>query len=86
MIARHEAIMGLDVIVAWPCRCGCALLRICPHSKVSDLLIWKCAHCKKRRGKPTDVEIELLAAFTDQFGWNMRPLQFDENSGAFHVC
>jgi hypothetical protein len=64
-MTRHEAIMGLDVRTAHPCRCGCTILRICPHSKVSDLLVWKCAWCKKRRGKVTDDEIEALVAFTD---------------------
>jgi hypothetical protein len=37
-----EEIVGLDVLWAWPCRCGCPKTRIALHSKVSKLLIWKC--------------------------------------------
>jgi hypothetical protein len=82
---RHESIMGLDVRTAHPCRCGGGILRVCPHSKVSNVLIWKCSWCEKRRGKPTADEVEALVAFTDQYGWNMQPLRFDESTGAFHV-
>ena len=60
LVARHEDIMGLEVHTAFPCRCGCSILRICPHSKVSDALVFKCAWCRKRRGKPTDAEVEAL--------------------------
>ena len=77
--------MGLDVRTAHPCKCGCGTVRVCPHSKVSDLLIWKCGWCKKRRGKLTADEIEALAAFTDVYGWNQQPLRYDEATGGFHV-
>jgi hypothetical protein len=84
-MTRYESIMGLDVNVAHPCRCGCATIRICPHSSVSDLLVWKCAWCGKRKGKPTDDEIEALVEFVEKFDWNMRPLRFDEDTGGFCV-
>jgi hypothetical protein len=82
---RHEAIMALDVLTAHPCRCGCGILRVYPHSRVSSVLIWKCSWCKQRRGKLTDDEIEALVAFTDVYGWNQQPLRYDENVGCFHV-
>jgi hypothetical protein len=82
---RHEAIMGLEICIAWRCRCGCALIRIVPHSKVSDLLVWKYAWCKRRKGKPTTDEVEALVAFTDKHGWNMRPLRWSEADGGYHV-
>jgi hypothetical protein len=82
---RQESIMGLDVRTAHPCHCGGGILRVCPHSKVSDVLIWKCSWCKKRRGKLTTDEIEALVAFTDKYGSNQQPLRFDENAGGFHV-
>ena len=78
---RHEGITGLDV--AWPCRCNCALIRTAPHSKVSDILVWKCAHCGARKGKVTDDEIHSLASFTDRRGWNQQPLKWCESFGGF---
>jgi hypothetical protein len=82
---RHEGIMGLRLRTAFPCRCQCVDIQVHPHSKVSGLLVWKCAWCGKRRGKVTDDEIEGLADFVDRHGWNMQPLYFNEDDGAFHL-
>ena len=49
------------------------------------MLVMKCAWCKKRRGKPTDPEVEALVDFVDRYGWNQQPLRYDEATGGFHV-
>jgi hypothetical protein len=81
---RHEAIIGLDVLFAWPCRCGDAIRRVHPHSKVSNILIWKC-RCGQRQGKLTDDEIAALTDFVGRHGWNMAPLFLNEITGACDV-
>ena len=83
MIPRHEAIMGLDVITALVCKCGGVIQQVCPHSKVSHQLVWKCSWCKKRKGKLTDDEIEALTAFIDKYGWNQQPLRRNEATGGY---
>jgi hypothetical protein len=72
-------IMGLDVCTPWPCKCGCLVVRVTPYSKVSPVLIWKCAWCKKRRGRPTEVDVQRLKAFVTSHGWNAQPLTLHED-------
>jgi hypothetical protein len=76
-------IVGLDVLWAWPCRCGCPKTRVAPYSKVSKNLIWKCPWCGKRRGKPTEDVISKLTAFVAECGWNMRPLVIDDEGHCY---
>lgn len=79
----NEKIVGLDVLWAWPCKCGCPKTRVHPYSKVSNVLIWKCSWCKKRRGKPTEDHISKLKAFATKFGWTMTPLIFHEDGNVY---
>jgi hypothetical protein len=76
-------IIGLDVLWAQPCFCGCPKTRVEPHSKVSDLLIWRCPWCKRRRGKVADCDANKLKAFAARFGWTMLPLIFHEDGGCY---
>jgi hypothetical protein len=55
-VKKDEDIYGLDIVIADLCRCGCSLIRVHPYSVKSKIPIWKCVWCRKRRGKPTDVE------------------------------
>jgi hypothetical protein len=79
---RIESIVGLDIVVPEPCACGCAIIRVSVHSAVSSQLVRKCAWCRRRKGKFTDAEIAALCAYTDKFGWDLRPLYFDGATGA----
>jgi hypothetical protein len=83
--SRREAIIGLNVLTAFPCRCGCGVLRLAPYSVTSAVLTWRCVWCRRRRGKPTASEIEALVAFTDEHGWNQQPLRYSEADGSFHI-
>jgi hypothetical protein len=73
------AIWGVDLQVVSPCRCGCASLRVHPHSTKSDILIWKCAWCGIRKGKLTETEIKALESFVRLFGWPVLPLTFNDD-------
>ena len=66
-----------------PCRCGCALN---PHSVKSNIPVWKCAWCGKRKGKVTEDEVELLESFLHRFGWTLEPLVFHEDGMAYAHC
>src|SRR6516165_2947680 len=73
------AYCGVDLQVASPCRCGCASLRVHPHSTKSDIPIWKCAWCGVRKGKLTEIEIKPLKNFVRLFGWPVLPLIFHDD-------
>jgi hypothetical protein len=86
-------VMGLDVVAVHPCGhrirqlrlyCSCSVVRISPHSKVSKILVWRCASCGAQQGKVGDVEIKKLKAFAAKAGWCARPLVLHENGGV-HV-
>jgi len=78
---KDDDIYGLDIVVADPCRCGCALIRVWAHSTKSKIPIWKCVWCQKRRGKPTDTEIALLNAWLKEYGYTLEPLAFCDDGG-----
>ena len=52
----------------------------------SNIPIWKCAWCGKRKGKVTENEIELLESFLHQFGWTLEPLVFHEDGMVYAHC
>ena len=81
-----EWLWGVDVYFVTPCRCGCALRRVHPHSIKSNLPVWKCAWCRKRKGSVTEDQIELLEDFLHRFGWTMEPLVFYENGIVYAHC
>ena len=55
-----------------------------PHSIKSNIPIWRCVWCGKRKGKLTEDEIELLEDWLHRFGWTMEPLVFHEDG--MHLC
>src|SRR5262245_63791289 len=79
--SQAEGIYGLDVVVAVPCRCGCPLLRVHPYSVKSEIRIWKCVWCRKRRGRPTETELALMNAWLKEYGWTIEPLAFCDDGG-----
>jgi hypothetical protein len=88
------AIMGLDVVVVHPCGhrirklrlfCSYCVMRIAPHSKVSKILVWRCAWCGTRYGKVSTAEAERLKAFATKAGWCARPLVLHEDGGVYVV-
>jgi hypothetical protein len=83
MIADNAAIVGLDICRVDPCRCGCGTDRIGLHGKTSTKLILRCPWCKRRRGWPSEGEIEALRAFVARHGWNRRPIILGENGVAY---
>jgi hypothetical protein len=74
-------IFGLDIVVADACRCGSPLLRVCPHSTRSKILIWKCVWCQRRRGHPTPAEIKLMECWLREYGHTLEPLAFCDDGG-----
>ena len=78
-------ICGLDVVVVAPCRCGCPLVRVHPHSVKSRIPIWKCVWCRKRRDRPTNIQLRLLEDFVRQYGWLVEPLVFHEDGGVYRA-
>ena len=74
-----SAYCGVDLHVTSPCRCGCASLRVHPHSSKSEVPIWKCAWCGDRRGRLTEIEIKTLKNFVRLFGWPGLPLVFHDD-------
>src|SRR6516225_9663330 len=78
---ERETIAGLDVVVHNICRCGSPLVRVCPHSVKSDIPIWRCVWCKKRRGKVYEDHILLLVSWLEHFGWTIYPLRFPDTGG-----
>lgn len=87
--------MGLEVVIANPCGhrirdgqryCGCGVMRVCPYSKVSKILVWRCQWCKSRHGKVDADEAKKLKAFVSKFGWNMRPLLLHADHGDVRVA
>jgi hypothetical protein len=52
----------------------------------SNLPIWKCSWCGKRKGKLEEHEIELLEDFLHRFGWTLEPLIFHEDGIAYAHC
>jgi len=76
-----DEVFGLEVVVADPCRCGCPLLRVHPHSTKSNIPIWKCLWCRARRGKPTAIELSLLNAWLKEYGYTLEPLAFCDDGG-----
>lgn len=82
----NDAIIGLDIRRAWPCRRGCPLTRIAYHSINSRKLILRCPWCRtrRRRGHPTGADVKALKDFVHRHGWNMRPIIIGED-GVAHV-
>jgi hypothetical protein len=78
---ERETIAGLEVITHNLCRCGSPLVRVCPHSTKSDIAIWRCVWCRKRRGKIDSVHIKLLESYLRNFGWTIEPLMFPDSGG-----
>jgi len=78
---EREIIAGLDVVVHNLCQCGSPLVRVCPHSVKSDIPIWRCVWCKKRRGKIDEAHILLLEGWLKNFGWTIEPLSFPDSGG-----
>jgi hypothetical protein len=76
-----EEIYGLDIVVADLCRCGCPLLRVHPYSVKSEIPIWKCVWCRKRRGRPTETELALMKAWLREYGHTLEPLCFPDTGG-----
>lgn len=75
------SIIGIDVVSARPCGaklrlcwCSCCKVRIDPHSVKSPILIWKCASCSKRHGRPSAPTIQRIEHFIERYGWTHRPL------------
>ena len=81
-----EWLWGLELIVEPSCRCGCARQRVHPHSIKSNIPIWRCVWCCKRKGKLTEDEIELLEDWLHRFGWTMEPLVFHEDGIIYAHC
>jgi hypothetical protein len=77
----RETIAGFDVVVHNLCRCGSPLVRVCPHSTKSDIAIWRCIWCRKRRGKIAEAHIALLENYLIRFGWTLEPLIFPDTGG-----
>jgi hypothetical protein len=74
-----SAYCGVDLHVTSPCRCGCASLRVHPHSSKSKVPIWKCAWCGDRRVRLTEIEIKTFKNFVRLFGWPGLPLIFHDD-------
>jgi hypothetical protein len=52
----------------------------------SNIPVWKCAWCGKRKSKVTEDEIELLESFLHHFGWTQEPLVFHEDGIVYAHC
>jgi hypothetical protein len=83
-----NTIIGIDIKNANPCGaelklcwCPCHKLRIHPYSKKSNILIWKCASCGKRHGRPDEQIIKLIEQFVERFGWTPQPLRLSDDGG-----
>ena len=74
----EDGIFGLDIVVAYPCRCGWTLLRVHPYSVKSEIPIWKCVWCRKRRGRPSKTELALMKAWLREYGHTLEPLCFPD--------
>ena len=74
-------LFGLDIVVVDPCRCGCPLMRVHPYSVKSEILVWKCVWCQKRRGRPTETEIALMNAWLRDYGHTLEPLAICDDGG-----
>jgi hypothetical protein len=81
MSQESDEVFGLEVVVADPCRCGCPLISVHPHSTRSNIPIWRCVWCRKRRGKPTAIELALLNAWLKEYGYTLEPLCFCDDGG-----
>jgi len=57
-----------------------------PHSIKSNVPVWKCAWCQKRKGQVTDKDIESLVDFLHRHGWTMEPLVFHECGICYAHC
>ena len=86
-----SAIMGIDMVTAHPCGaklklcwCGACKVRISPYSTKSQILIWKCASCGKRHGRPDEHTIKSIEQFVRRQGWTWRPLIMPDD-GAIRV-
>ena len=79
-------ILGLDVRVVTPCRCGCPLIHVHPYSVKSIIPIWKCSWCARRKGELTETEIKLLERWVHQFGWTLESLVFHQNGKVYASC
>ena len=77
----EDGIFGLDIVVADPCRCGSPLLRVDRHSTKSEIKIWRCVWCRKRRGRPSETELALMGAWLKQYGHTLEPLCFPDTGG-----
>jgi hypothetical protein len=76
-------ICGVDVFTAVLCRCGCPLVRVCPHSTKSQIPIWKCVWCRERLGHVTEAQAKLLEKFVCKFGWPVNPVIFHEDGNVY---
>ena len=70
----HAPIIGMTIMRAEPCRCGCATRRLAFYSTRSKKMVEKCLWCAKRHGAPPKDEINKVMAFVRLYGWNLRPL------------
>jgi hypothetical protein len=52
----------------------------------SNIPVWKCGWCGKRKGKLTEGEIDLLESFLHRFGWTLEPLVFHEVGLVYAHC
>jgi hypothetical protein len=78
-LASDFKICGVDLLLSTFCRCGCASLRVHPHSTKSLILIWKCAWCGIRKDKLTEKEIKTLETYVRLFGWPVLPVTFNDD-------
>ena len=86
-----SAIMGIDMVTAHPCGaklklCWCTAAR-CGSARTatkSQILVWKCASCGKRHGRPDEQTIKTIEQFVRRYGWTWRPLIMSDD-GAIRV-
>jgi hypothetical protein len=85
---EKETIAGLDVVTHNLCQCGSPLVRVRPHSIKSDIPIWRCVWCKRRRGKVHETHILLMESWLKHSGWTIYPLRFPDTGGVeiAHYC
>jgi hypothetical protein len=70
----HSPIIGMAIMRVAPCRCECSTTKLDFYSSRSKKLIERCLWCNRRRGAPSDDEINKVTEFVNIYGWNVRPL------------
>jgi hypothetical protein len=76
-----DDVFGLDIVVADLCRCGRSILRVDRYSKTSEIKIWRCCWCRKRRGRPTEHELKLMRVWIKKYGWTLEQLCLPDTGG-----